>query len=408
MIGILAKRKTSAGGYPAQFWLLFGSLFINRATTSMMWPFLTVYMYQKLGVPLTTVALILSVRAVTSLISTTVVSPIMDRAGRKTAMVISLMASSAVFMGMAAANGIWMWVILIAAHGLVLPIFNVGVNAMVADLVSEERRAPAYALIRMVSNAGIAIGPVIGGVLALISFELIFLITAVVYVLLAMLVISFIRETNPMQDKIKNDEDPPARGYSFLLADKLFLAFCAAFILIEMGYSQMFSLLPVYVTENFGLRENQYSLLITVNAAMVVFFQYAVTRYSVRYRPFLVIAIGSALYGLGLLSIAWGSTMLHFALSVGIVTLGELLLLPTATTMIANHAPVDMRARYLGIFSIAYPLASGIGPVMGGLLNDHIAPQAIWYGAALVAVAGTFAFWRLGQRWPIVSAKRDE
>lgn len=34
----------------------------------------------------------------------------------------------------------------------------------------------------------------------------------------------------------------------------------------------------------------------------------------------------------------------------------------------------------MGIYSLSSGLAYGIGPVVGGLLNDHIAPVATWYG----------------------------
>lgn len=390
MFDILTKRKNNAT-YPRQFWLLFWGVFVNRASVSMLWPFLTIYMYQKLGVPLTTVTLLLTLRAVFSIASTSIVSPLMDRVGRRGAMIFSLVASAFVFMGMAAADSLPVWAILLAAHGVVLPIFNIGVNTMVADLVDTEHRAPAYALIRTISNAGIALGPLVGGALAIISFELIFLMTAFVYVILAVLVTWLIRETMPEQDPNKANE-PGQGGYGFILRDKTFIVFMAVYTLTLMAYTQIFSLLPVYVSENFGLRENEYSLVITVNAAMVVFLQYAVTRITVKFPPYIMISLGAAIYSVGIFSIGWGYALPHFLISMAIVTLGELIINPTATTMVADIAPTAMRARYMGIFSLGYPVSSGIGPVIGGLLNDYVAPQAIWYGGGLMALIGAVGF----------------
>lgn len=395
-----ALRKRLSISYPHQFWLLFWGVLINRASVSMLWPFLTIYMYQKLGVPLTTVTLLLTVRAISSIASTALVSPMMDRFGRKRAMVFSLIGSAAIFVGMAAADELALWAILLALHGAVLPIFNIGVNTMVADLVGPEKRAPAYALIRMISNTGIAIGPVAGGFLALISFELIFLITAVIYVFLSVLVMILIRETMP---KIKNEDKTTGSdtGYSFMLRDHFFLAFMAAYLVSLMAYTQIFSLLPVYTVENFGLAENQYSLLITVNASMVVFFQYGVTKITVRYPNQPVIIFGAFFYFAGMVSIILGSTLLHFIISMAIVTMGELIINPTATTLVADRAPENMRARYMGVFSLGYPVSSGVGPVIGGLLNDTIAPVAIWYGAsvmAFTAIIGFVVIWRLSEK----------
>jgi MFS family permease len=82
-----------------------------------------------------------------------------------------------------------------------------------------------------------------------------------------------------------------------------------------------------------------------------------------------------------------------FLAGMVIMTAGELLLVPTATALVAGIAPEGMRARYMGAFSLSFRIGAGIGPVLGGVLNDAIAPSATWYGsmaACLVAAAG---FW---------------
>jgi len=394
-----SKRKNSAYSYPHQFWLLFGGMFINRMSVSMMWPFLTVYMYNTLDLPLATVTLLLSVRAVFSVVSTTIVSPIMDHIGRKGIMILSLIASTVVFVGMANAHTLPVWILLVAGHGMVLPIFNIGVQTMVADLVPNERRAPAYALIRTVANAGIAIGPVIGGVLALIAFEVIFYITAIFYVILAGLVLRFIEETKPEHEKAKHGQSHPLlRGsYASIIKDYPFVTFLAAYFVLIMAFSNLFSLMPVYLSENFGFIETQYSLLLSLNAAMVVFLQFAVTKYTARFGPYTVITIGAGFYALGLCTVIFGTTLPHFLLSMAIATIGELMVMPTASTLVAAMAPDNMRARYMGLLTLGWPIGSGIGPVLGGFLNDAIAPVAIWYGATAMALIGVFGFMLLAR-----------
>jgi hypothetical protein len=44
--------------YPRQFWLLFSGLLISSTGGSMVWPFLTILVRQRLGVPMTTVGLL--------------------------------------------------------------------------------------------------------------------------------------------------------------------------------------------------------------------------------------------------------------------------------------------------------------------------------------------------------------
>jgi len=400
LFAILRKRKVSEINYPREFWLLFWGVFINRVTASMIWPFLTVYMYQTLEVPLATITLLFPLRAISSIISTAIVSPIMDKTGRKGVIVFGLITSGLVFFAMTMTTSLPAWAVIITVFGAVMPIYNIGVNTMVADIIPQERRAPAYALIRTVSNAGIAIGPIIGGVLAVMSFQLVFMLTGISYLVLAVLTVMFIAETIPDNPDAKRKRGGIfSDGYGFILQDLRFMSFIGMYFLILMAYAHMFSLLPVYVSENFGLAENQYSLMITVNAVMVVFLQFIVTKYSERFDDFKVMTVGTLFYSVGLFSFVLGSELWHFMISVAIVTMGELIVMPTATTLVANLAPDDMRARYLGLLSLGYPVGSGIGPVLGGFLNDAVAPVAMWYGAGTMALVGTIGFFILSRIW---------
>ena len=73
-------------------------------------------------------------------------------------------------------------------------------------------------------------------------------------------------------------------------------------------------------------------------------------------------------------------------------------MVPTATALTANLAPADMRGRYMGIYSLTWGVGFGLGPVVGGFLNDRVAPVAIWYGAMAMALMGALGFAVLG-RW---------
>lgn len=393
MIQSLSLRWENRTIYPHQFWLLFWGGFFTRASISMIWPFVTVIIRERLEISLTTAALLLTIQSIASLLSTLVVSSIMDKVGRKIPIVLGLLGSALALMGMATASTYEQWAILMAFYGMFLPVFNIGVNTMVADIVEPDKRSPAYALVRMISNAGIAIGPVMGGMLVtLMSFEAVYYMIAVAYGILTVFVLVMIQETIP--DIIESDDSTPhtSKGYGYILRDTVFMGIFVMFMLVMFGNTQIFVLLPVYSKENFGLVESQYSLLLTINATMVVLFQYAITKFTDRYNPLPVMAVAAALYAIGLGSVAIGYNLPTFAISMIIVTLGELMLMPTALTFIANTAPTELRARYMGIFGLGWPLAAGIGPVIGGFLNDNFSPVAMWVGASSLAWIGAAGF----------------
>ena len=68
------------------------------------------------------------------------------------------------------ANTLLEFALLMAFRGLASPLYRIGTDAMLADLIPAKQRADAYALTRLSKNVGIALGPAIGGFVALIIF----------------------------------------------------------------------------------------------------------------------------------------------------------------------------------------------------------------------------------------------
>ena len=385
----LDRLRKIAADYPRQFWLLFWGVLLNSIGGSMVWPFLTIYARRELQVPLTTVTLLLTLNSAAGLAATSLAGPAVDRFGRRGAMVLSLSLTGLAMAALSRADSLPAWQLIMVALGGFGPVYRVGADAMVADLVPGDRRPGAYALMRMISNLGVAIGPAVGGFLVFVSYDLAFFGAAGASLAFALLILIFAHETLPERGSLA----PATRttGYGPVLRDRPFLLFCGVLSLAGMGYSMLMVLLPVYAKESFGVPESQYGFILATNAAMVVLFQYSVTKLTIRFPTLHVLAIGSLFYAVGVGSVALGSTFPAFLVSMIILTVGELIMAPTSTTLTAALAPPDMRGRYMGVYALTWGVSFGIGPVLGGILSDQVAPVAIWYSGlvtGLVAVAG--------------------
>ena len=396
---MLDRIRQATAGYPRQFWLLFWGMLISAAGGSMIWPFLTIYMRQRLDIPLTTVALLLTLNAAAGLATTTVAGPAADRFGRKGVMVLSLAANSATMLAMSSADTLQPWVILMAISGAFGPLFSVGSNSMVADLIEPERRGSAYALLRMSNNLGVAIGPSVGGFVTATSYALAFYIAAGANAIFTLLVLFFVAETVP-QKQATSDQPQTDGGYGQVLRDRPFLAFCGVYTLAVMAHVLLMVLLPVYAKENFGVPESQYGFIMAANAAMVVLFQYATTRVTERYHHLPVLAVGSLFLALGTGSVALGWNFPTFLASIVLLTIGEMIVVPTSTALTANLAPPATRGRYMSVYSLTWGIGFGIGPVIGGFLNDNLAPVAIWYGGLVMGLAAATGFVLLARGLP--------
>lgn len=405
---MLQRLREARRQYPHQFWLLFWGMLVSTSGTSMIWPFLTIFLRQRLGAPLATVASLMTLNSAMILLSSFIAGPFADRFGRKGVMVISLVAGSLGYLVMSQAHTLLAFAALMAVNGLMSPLYRIGADAMVADLIPPEQRMEAYSLLRMVNNAGVAIGPSIGGFIAVASYNNTFFVAAAAMGFYAFLVAFFIAETLSPQTGYGRESRAASAGYSSVFKDRLFLSFCGTLTLTTMSAALMFILLSVYTKENFGVPENQYGFIMATNATMVVVFQYLVTQFTRRRPQFKVMAAGSLLYAMGVGSVALGQNFLGFLASMVIMTIGELVTIPTATTLTANLAPADMRGRYMSIYGLTWGIGTGLGPVIGGLLNDWIAPAAIWYGGLAIGLLGFLGFVILARRYPGAALRQPE
>ena len=392
---VITRLRAYTRQYPSQFWLLFWGTLVSTTGMSMIWPFLALYISAELSLPLTAVGSLLSIRALMSLTSSFLAGEVTDRIGRKWAMVASLAVNGAAFLLMIQADTYLQFALLLALRGVFQPLYRVGADAMLADLVPEEERADAYALNRLSKNAGVALGPALGGLVATSSYSITFSVAAGATLFFSILIAVFAAETLPRKDPAAAAPSRQQGGFQVIFQDSIFLVFIFGFILRQVSSSMLWTLLAAYAKQNYGLSESLYGLIPTTNALMVVFLQILVTRKTSRFPPLNVMAVGTLLYGLGVSSIALGNGFWGFWISMIIVTLGELMVIPTASSYTANRAPEDMRGRYMSVLALTWGAGSMVGPLLGGFLNDQISPVSIWYGGGAAGVLGALIFWLL-------------
>jgi len=181
------------------------------------------------------------------------------------------------------------------------------------------------------------------------------------------------------------------RGYWTALNDRPFMGLVGAFTLVQMTASLVWVLLSVYVKTNFGISERLYGWLPTTNALMVVFLQVLITRKTKGNNPLKVMRWGSVFYIAAPILIAFSTGYWGFWSAMVIMTLGELIIVPSASAYAANLAPVDMRGRYMSLYGLSWNVASGISPLLGGFLGDQFGSQATWFGGAVFGLLAVFA-----------------
>ena len=402
--------------YPRQFWLMITGIVLATAGGSMIWPFLLIYASGKLDLALSTVAALISVNAGTGLLSSLIAGSLADKIGRKVVMNISLTLTGLAYFLLMRAETYPQFVGLMILIGASNPLYQVGADAMLADMIPSEKRTDAYAINRIANNAAFAMGPAVGGFLATRSYDLAFYAAGIGFLSYSLLLFFLARETlnkqNVPESSLENVEMPlkplgrsspsQTEGYGRVLQDKSYMAFVAMLSLGLIAPTMLWILMPVYAKTNYGISEALYGWIPTTNALMCVFVQYAVTRVTRQYRTLPVLGTGMLIYALGAGSVALMSSFWGFWLSMVILTFGELTLVPTASKYVADLAPADLRGRYMSVHWLGWGLARTLSPIIGGFLNDNLAPRAIWTGGLLIGLSSTLGIFLLSR----VSAPR--
>ena len=398
------RIKALYNEYPRQYWLMITGIVLATAGGSMIWPFLLIYASGKLDLPLSTVATLISINAGTGLLASLVAGTLADRVGRKMVMNLSLTVNGLAYFLLMRAETYPQFVGLMIMVGLSNPLYQVGADAMLADMIPSEKRTDAYAINRIANNAAFALGPAIGGFLATRSYDLAFYCAGIGFLTYSVLLFFLARETLNRPTANISIPSSQAEGYGRVLQDRNYMAFVAMISLGLIAPTMVWILMPVYAKTNFGIPEALYGWIPTTNAVMCVFVQYSVTSITRKYHTLPVLGIGMLIYALGAGSVALMSSFWGFWLSMVILTFGELTLVPTASKYVADLAPSDLRGRYMSMHWLGWGLARTLSPIIGGFLNDNIAPRAIWMGGLLVGLTSTLGIFLLSR----VSAPRTQ
>jgi MFS family permease len=174
------------------------------------------------------------------------------------------------------------------------------------------------------------------------------------------------------------------------LKDKLFLAFILVSIVMLLVYTQMYSSLSVFMrdhhTPSFGAQD--YGMLLSVAAGLVILTQFPITRKIKDRPPMLMMAFGACFYMVGFTLFGFIQPLWLFVCAMLIITVGEMIVVPTGQSLVARFAPANMRGRYMATYGFAWTFPQIIGPVIAGVIMDHYDPNLVWYiGGALVLLS---------------------
>lgn len=381
--------------FAAGVWIAITVRFLGMFAFAIYGPFFLLYLSKTRGLTMTTAGLVVAVASLSGAVSQVLGGAVTDRFGRRKSMVFFSAVDVLVYIALALLAAytapVWTIAFVYIVGGLLSGIKQPATTAIIVDLAPGSKLTEAYGMAQIVANIGWVIGPLLGGFMfATFSYAWLFALAVLTSVASLILILAALKESYAG----KRTGAGLKAAFS-VKADKALFYYIGLNLLVFIAYTQIVNMYSVFVVDKLGFTAAQYGILITIASAFAVIFQYPITRLvATRIGDKNALFWGSFIFGLGYLSLGWITGFGWSVVAILVITLGELLFVPSSSATVGRLAPPDQRGRYMGLLGTGAGLGIAIGPLLGGVLFDTAAgtPPLMWGAIAAIAAIGALGF----------------
>lgn len=259
-------------------------------------------------------------------------------------------------------------------------------GALVAQVIPPGSRVRARAYLRSVTNIGVSLGAIFGGIALhqdTRSMYVILLVTSGVLFVLAGLIYQVLPATAP----VARSEDGPRW---VVLRDRPFLVIALINAVLVTNGGLLTIALPIWIAERTEAPMSVFSAIILINTIMVVLFQVRASRGAedvmggarALRRSGILLAVCCALFALASGEAPVWAVLLLASGALAHV-LGELLYSAGSWALAYELAPEHAQGQYQGLFSMTVKLSSTVTPAATTILIIGLG----WAGWAIFAAA---------------------
>lgn len=377
--------RSAVGGLPADFWILWSGILVNRIGM-LAFPFLSFFLISR-GVPQNVAAAAVSCWGIGGLSAAFFGGWSADRIGRKFTLLTGLSVSALVMFAIPWCQPLFLIYACAFLAGFAFDFQRPAVSAAVADLVPVSDRVRAYALNYWAINIGASIAPLIGGVLATISFHFLFSFDGTSALFYFAIILIWFRE--PRQH-VQGARRSPFAAFG---DHRLLLLFGLACLLTGQFF-QAYSTLPLVMSQK-GLDAGDFSRALVTNGITVVLLSIPISRCLQRWSPATGLSIAALCTGTGFFLTQFARTAPEYAATIFIWTLGEIAIASTTPALISRIAQAGQQGVYQGSYSMSWSVGILLGPVLGGFVLQTFGERVLWSGCGMLGLLATAGFWFL-------------
>lgn len=394
---------------------IFLTVFVDVLGAGIVLPVLPLYAQNIFAASASQITLLTSTYFGAQFLATPLLGRLSDRFGRRPVLIVSQLGTMLALLMSGAAGALWVLYVARTLDGLTGGNISVA-QAYLADITDESNRARGLGLINAAFSSGFIFGPVFGALVAAqFGPRAPFLAAAMLGLVTVSLSLFMLPESLPKAVRERNRAAETSGTVRRMnITEVVRLPGMALIMLISFGAQfAFFGFQTTWVlwAEAILLPDLDYAavqrtvglILTVVGVAGVLTQAFLVGPLVKRYGERMLVATGNFLRVLvfgGMAGVPWLPVV---ALLVPFVSVSGGLILPSSVALGTYLTPKEHRGQAIGWLQSAQGLGRILGPILGGVLFERIAPGAPLWAASAISLVTFFVsllLWRLPVRKP--------
>ena len=272
-------------------------------------------------------------------------------------------------------------------------------QAAIPNLVGKDDLAWANGLVQVGANAGIMLGPAVGGVLlAVMGPGMVFGLNAVSFVLSALVVATIRGRFSEDRTEHEDEHRGLKAGFVFIANDRILRILVLAWTVFVFGIG-MVMVADVPLVEEFGAGATGYGLLIGFWGAGSVLGSLAGRKLNERIEP-KALFVGTAVIGVTTAGVALSPWFVPALVLILLAGAADAIVMVADRSIQQRRTPDVVRSRVVSASESMITIALAAGFVLGGPALELLGPRGVY------AAGGAFAFVGAVVLLPILRASR--
>jgi len=377
--------------------IVFATILIDFIGFTVLIPVLPLFA-ERLGASGFEVALILTVYALAQLLFLPAWGWVSDRIGRRPVILVSLFGTVCSFVALAFADSIAMIYLARAFSGFFAASIGTA-QAVVTDVTPPSERAGGMGVIGAAFGAGMVVGPVLGGLTAQIDLKAPFYAVAILAGLNFGLAWLRLPESRPRSlpkpglVELRRSLVPTPLRLMMAVHDRRIALYLYLFFHIFSAFAVLEGLITLYSGQRFDKGELDVGLLFMWIGVVLFLTQGVLLRRAARRTSeTLLVTVGITAMGIGLAAVSFVPSFTGLYAVGTLIAFGNGITFPSFTSLYSKACAAENAGELMGQSQAMATTGRIVGPVLGGLIYDHLSHGAPFLIAGLMMFAALVLF----------------